>query len=260
MINKAATSGRNVNGIPTVYEMLASTTRLLRNFMLNDILQPPKVDRKLVRRIVDDWEAGVKVALPLVGRIISDEIARYLRDEEEEQEEQERREEEEQERREEEEQERRDEILWTEERLRIGHSFSSTNLGKSFSSKSSGPAARLAEEKRNQKESERAFAKAYGPIDSPRRVADLLNALDDNPSDLIEFTELVKTSYKLSTAIPWSRLDGRNMMVHYVWSFREASPNSHPTEVISAALSDAGKTTKEVETILSEASKFRSVA
>ena len=120
--------------------------------------------------------------------------------------------------------------------------------------------ARLAEAKRNQKESERAFVKAHGPIDSPRRVADLLNALDDNPSDLIEFTELVKTSYKLSTAIPWSRLDGRNMMVHNVWNFYEASPNSHPTEVISAALSDAGKTTKEVETILSKASEFRSVA
>ena len=106
----------------------------------------------------------------------------------------------------------------------------------------------------------KSFFKAFGPIDSPRRVADLLKALDDNPSDLIEFTELVKNSYKLSTGSPWSRLDGRNKMVHHVWASREASPNSQPTEVISAALVAAGKTSKEVETILSEASKFRSVA
>ena len=250
MINKAATSGRNGNGIPTVYEMLASTTRLLRNFKLNNILQPPKADREIVRRIVDDWEAGVKEALPLVSEETSARIANYWKNEEEQQE-----------HRSTQAQVHQHEIAWAEEQLRRGLTL--TNVPQSYQSSVAEMTsdkirdARLAEEKRSHAESEKSFFKEYGPIDSPRRVADLLNALEDNPSDLSEFTHQVKMSYKFSTGSPWSRLDGRNKMVHYVWTFREAFPLHPSTEVISTALVAAGKTSKEAKAILDEASNFR---
>jgi len=249
-VHNAATSrwdSGEGSGIPTADEMLNATASLLRNFKDDNILQPPRVDRDIVRGIVDEWETSVKEALPLVFDLVEEEIA----DQEYELEHQERLEEEylvEQE-------VALEHIALIEEELRMGRSTYGRRI-RDLSATERG-AARLAEEKRRQQESEKAFVKNYGPIDSPRRVADLLNALDENPSDLAEFTELVKTSYKFSTGSPWSRLDGRNKMVHYVWSFREASPNSKPTEVISDALSGAGKTSNEVDTILSEASKFR---
>ena len=39
------------------------------------------------------------------------------------------------------------------------------------------------------------FFKEFGPLDSPRRVADLLNALDNNPKEFSEFTNLLNISY-----------------------------------------------------------------
>jgi len=102
------------------------------------------------------------------------------------------------------------------------------------------------------------FFREFGPLDSPRRVADLLNALDNNPKDITEFTELVKNSYRFSTATPWTRLLGREKMLKHTWSIKnESHDTASPSEVIYAALVAAGKTSEEVEEILSEASKFR---
>ena len=108
----------------------------------------------------------------------------------------------------------------------------------------------------NRKQLERDFLLKYGPIKSPRRIADLVSALSDNPSDLSEFSEGVKQAYKISTAVPWSRLAGRNVMVDFVWLVKQSNPSDSPMSVIKKALKKAELDDREIQRICKEAENF----
>ena len=238
MIGKAAERRQQKQGRFTEFELIDETAMICREFRF----LPQDIDSDTVRKLVDEWQKKVTDAVEEFiqqTKFDSADMKEYEAQKE------------------------------VEKLEKIMHSRTSSvwsPLDQIYPREVSRYASsinRTREEERtagqaemNRKQLERDFLLKYGPIKSPRRIADLVSALSDNPSDLSEFSEGVKQAYKISTAVPWSRLAGRNVMVDFVWLVKQSNPSDSPMSVIKKALKKTELDDREIQRICKEAENF----